>query len=251
MKTRKYLFVLAVVAVVNSNIVAQGSSLLLKHINPALIAIEKVYVVIKPDDTDSDEDGLVWNQLRKEIENKLISAGIEIAPEPEKKNQKRDRNIPELRVSMEMLKFTQSKIYVFSLQLSFATKVYLKEQNVSFKAEAWKAVPTIQAVPIHNMPAKVTVAVIEQTQDFIQAYKLANLNTTPSADPNDNPKNLKNQNNAVATTEYRYIASKNSKVFHKTTCSWAENIAPKNRVGYSTLEQVEQDGKRPCKACKP
>ncbi|MBW8000831.1 MAG: hypothetical protein FVQ80_02260 [Planctomycetes bacterium] len=242
MKALKYLFVLAVAAAISSNLFAQGNSLLLKYINPALIGIEKVYVVIKPDDTDSDEDGLVWSQLRKEIENKLVSAGIEIVPEPEKKNQKRDRNIPELRVSMEMLKFTQSKIYVFSLQLSLATKVYLKEQNVSFKAEAWKAIPTIQAVPIDNMPPKVTYAVIEQTENFLQAYKLANLNTTPPKDPN---------NNLVTTTEYRYIASKNSKIFHKVNCSWAENIAPKNRTGYNDSEQAKQDGKRPCKACKP
>ncbi len=54
-----------------------------------------------------------------------------------------------------------------------------------------------------------------------------------------------------AVAEYKYIASKNSKIFHKPDCSWAKRIKPENLVGYNSKEEAINAGKRPCKQCKP
>ncbi|MFH1882537.1 MAG: TIM barrel protein [Planctomycetota bacterium] len=54
-----------------------------------------------------------------------------------------------------------------------------------------------------------------------------------------------------AVAGYGYVASKNSKVFHKPGCRWATRIKPENLVGYSSKDEVIKAGKRPCKQCKP
>jgi len=54
-----------------------------------------------------------------------------------------------------------------------------------------------------------------------------------------------------AVAEYKYVASKNSKVFHKPECHWAKRIKPENLVGYSSKDEAIKAGKRPCKQCKP
>ena len=54
-----------------------------------------------------------------------------------------------------------------------------------------------------------------------------------------------------AVAEYGYVASKNSKVFHKPECRWAKRIKPDNLVGYNSKDEAIKAGKRPCKQCKP
>jgi 2-keto-myo-inositol isomerase len=54
-----------------------------------------------------------------------------------------------------------------------------------------------------------------------------------------------------AVAGYEYVASKNSKVFHKPECRWAKRIKLENLVGYSSRDEAIKAGKRPCKQCKP
>jgi len=54
-----------------------------------------------------------------------------------------------------------------------------------------------------------------------------------------------------AVAKYKYVASKNSKIFHKPGCSWAKRIKTENLVGYNSKEEAIKAGKRPCKLCKP
>ena len=48
-----------------------------------------------------------------------------------------------------------------------------------------------------------------------------------------------------------YLASKNSKVFHRDTCRQAATISEKNIVRFENKNVVIQTGRRPCKICKP
>lgn len=56
---------------------------------------------------------------------------------------------------------------------------------------------------------------------------------------------------AVQTKEWKYVASKNSKVFHRHDCKWARKIGPKNFIGFKSREEVVKSGRRPCKSCGP
>lgn len=48
-----------------------------------------------------------------------------------------------------------------------------------------------------------------------------------------------------------YCGSKNSDVFHISTCSYVSRIDSKNLVEYRSREDAINKGKRPCKRCKP
>ena len=51
--------------------------------------------------------------------------------------------------------------------------------------------------------------------------------------------------------EFKYVASRDSDVFHKPNCSSAKRIKEENKVFYHTYKEAMDDGKRPCKQCDP
>ena len=55
----------------------------------------------------------------------------------------------------------------------------------------------------------------------------------------------------LAEKEDYYIASKNSQVFHRPECLYADKIAGYNKVRYNSREEAVKAGKRGCSGCKP
>ena len=53
------------------------------------------------------------------------------------------------------------------------------------------------------------------------------------------------------TSEHKYIASRESDVFHRRSCRWAEKIAERNRVYFRSYKEAVKSGRRACKLCKP
>jgi phosphatidylserine/phosphatidylglycerophosphate/cardiolipin synthase-like enzyme len=49
----------------------------------------------------------------------------------------------------------------------------------------------------------------------------------------------------------RYVASKNSTVFHTPDCKWAKRIKEENKIWFKTREETLKQGYTPCKVCKP
>ena len=52
-------------------------------------------------------------------------------------------------------------------------------------------------------------------------------------------------------TEYAYVGSKNSEIYHLAGCSQAERIKPENLTGWESVEAAEAAGRTPCKVCLP
>ncbi len=48
-----------------------------------------------------------------------------------------------------------------------------------------------------------------------------------------------------------YIGNKRSRIFHRTNCRYAIQIAENNRVYFKSREEALNAGYRPCKVCKP
>lgn len=48
-----------------------------------------------------------------------------------------------------------------------------------------------------------------------------------------------------------YVGSKNSKKFHYSWCKAAQKIGPKNKVEFKTAQEAQDQGREPCKVCKP
>ncbi|MCK4753015.1 MAG: hypothetical protein KAS75_06185 [Planctomycetes bacterium] len=252
---RKYYFISAIlIAVLAVSALAVSDELSSGQPNPALNGIKQLYLVIEPSNGKTSSGELDWGKIETRIGQKLVKAGIDIVPGANLKKDHRERDIPELRVQMEMLKFPDSKVYVFRAQLSLATRVYLEEKKVFFKADAWKSSPVIQAASVRAVSAKVSHTILKQVEDFISAWRRANLKPSPLSDPNDAIVVTKEQSKPVVvpiTVGYKYLASKNSKVFHKTDCASAKRIKPENIINYNTRTEARKAGKRPCLRCKP
>lgn len=116
----------------------------------------------------------------------------------------------------------------------------------------------MQTVATEDMPAAVTGIVNQHLEEFIHAYLAANQTVSKSADATTGetawPATQKERVQAAPkpeTSEYKYVASKNSKVFHKAECEWAKKIKPENLTGHSSRDEAVRAGKRPCKLCQP
>lgn len=57
--------------------------------------------------------------------------------------------------------------------------------------------------------------------------------------------------NAPVAADTQYIASKLSKVYHLPTCPHAARMDTAKAVTFTTRDEAEKTGRRPCKTCKP
>ena len=112
----------------------------------------------------------------------------------------------------------------------------------------------MQVASSQNTLSKITQIVLGQTEAFTANWIAAN----PPDKKGPDAKNVAIAPNKPADqpadsqpAEYKYVASKNSDVFHLPGCSSAKRIAAKNRVGYKSKNEAINAGKRPCKLCKP
>jgi hypothetical protein len=263
MKTKKYCLGIAIVIGFLSAAVlgevkspsAEDEPLLLAQPNPTLTGIRQLYIVILPPDAEPNKDGLNWKNLEEAVESKISQSGIKIAKAIQREHILRSLAIPELRIKINMLKTEEPVQYIFHIETSLAKKAYLtKDASRCIKADLWKTEPAMQAVSAEGMPAAVTSAVSEQVEAFIHAHLAANPPNKRPSDSNDISKAAEEQLEPAAESapaEYKYVASKNSSVFHKPDCSSAKRIKPENLVYYSSREEAINAGKRPCKQCKP
>jgi hypothetical protein len=165
-----------------------------------------------------------------------------------------------------VLNIKDSNQVVFHVETSLARLAYLsRESRMNFKTDVWQSESTMRAVSAESMAAAVNDAVLEQVEAFIHAYLAANpLHKRPS-DANDSGEAAKESAQPSASprggqvepvtestpAEYKYVASKNSKVFHRPDCIWVEKIKPENLVYYGSRDEAINAGKRPCERCKP
>jgi hypothetical protein len=259
MKTGKYFFLLAVVTAIlcvptHGEVELprpENEPILLGQPNPALAGIDKLYVVVTLLDDEPIKDGLSRGELETRIVNKLKEHSIKVTTAIAGDI----LNIPELRVNIETLKLKDLQQYVYCIQTSLANKVSLSnEPHLCIKADVWKTEPAMRSVSAESMPAAVTIAVLEQVEAFIHAYLAANPLGKQPFDVNDisiAPKEQVKPTTKTTPAEYKYVASKNSKVFHRPGCPSAKRIKPENLVGYSSRGEAINAGKRPCKRCKP
>jgi hypothetical protein len=227
--------------------------LLISRPHPALVGIDGLHAVLFRSGADPNADGLDWTQLRTDVTSRLAQANIKLIAGPADGFM----DMPELRVSVNLLKLGDLRQYVFRIQTSVARPVCLRSQEGTvFKAELWRLKPTFEAVSGADMPARITEVVLGQIGAFIRAYKTANPQSVPALDMPGTDSSAIAQGQAGPTPSappagYGYVASDSSDVFHKPGCRWAQNISPENLVIYQTREQAIRAGKRPCKWCKP
>jgi hypothetical protein len=156
------------------------------------------------------------------------------------------------KIRIEILGFEGSPNYVARVQSSLTSHVSIK--NGWALADVWSTAPAMKVVQIQNLHEAVSAMVLEQAKEFISDYQKANPPNKQPSDANDISIAAEEQVKPAAKSipaEYKYVASKNSKVFHKPDCIWVKRIKPENLVNYSSREEAINAGKKPCKQCNP
>ena len=264
MKTKRSFLVVAVVAVITCVCASQDRDPVLREgifdlfagPDPALAAIDRLKVVIVALDDKVVKDGLNRKELKAKVQNRLTQAGVEMSTGPDEPGGIDSADMAELKVYADMLNLEDTGCYVFRVQVALARNVHLKERY-TIKADVWKAKPVMDAVAVKAMPEKVGSIVLDQVDEFTRAYLAAKAGLGRAADSGNPKTQAAGIAGAVAApskstqAKYKYVASKNSKVFHKSSCSSAGRIKAANMTTYSSREEAINAGKRPCKRCKP
>jgi hypothetical protein len=48
-----------------------------------------------------------------------------------------------------------------------------------------------------------------------------------------------------------FVGNKGSNMYHESSCYWAQRIKPRDRVWFSSAQEAQAQGYKPCKACEP
>lgn len=172
----------------------------------------------------------------------------------------RSINLPELMIRIYVIKHQGSGTCVFNVQTSLSRKVYTAQPpRKAMKAEVWRIDVGPSATNAENFETMLTEAVLSQVDAFLAVCQKTNSGIEAVRDlqkqkqvmVTETAKKLDGKKSAIENIEDCFVASKNSRVFHKANCYAAKRIMPKNMVKYSSREEAIRDGKRPCKICKP
>lgn len=225
-----------------------------------LSRIDSLLVTIEPSDSTTNKQDPLWKNLAEKIEKKLKDTGVKIG-----KIAAADRHngIAQLKIQIETLELEDSKQSFFYVRTSLSRKVYLEltDQDSSdlllksiLLADVWKKTSPIQQVASRDALAKITELALKQTDAFAAAWLVANPPGKKPPVANYITITKKEPIKPVvkpATIEYKYVASKNSKVFHNAECRSARVITEKNLVYYKNRNEAINAGKRSCKICRP
>lgn len=216
--------------------------------NQALADVDRLHVVVSMCRVGQEARQLEISGLKAGIADKLSEAGI---------NRVEDRTslFPTLVVRIEGMAAPDCEKDFWRVQASLIRLVMLPSRPGSpLQAEVWQGRPTVAVAAPTDAAEAVSNAVWAQVGVFVDACKgahnLRELGQDDSRIPvvGQTPANLQSSQIAAG---YLFVSSRNSSVFHRPDCRWAQNIASGNLVGYKSREEAVQAGKRPCKTCKP
>jgi len=170
----------------------------------------------------------------------------------------RPGGVPEFRVSIGFLNIPDANQCVYHLQTSFLKRAQLEDgPKANMVSEVWKDEPVMRLVASKDLTESVLADVNLQARGFIGSWSAARTldkrmeasqsGLSPRKSTVDkNDKTVKQKD-----AEAKFVASKNSDVFHKASCSSVKRISPNNLVSYATRDEAIAAGKKPCQRCNP
>jgi hypothetical protein len=225
--------------------------------NRALIAVSGrvLLVSVSIDDSEPNKYGLNPADLKSGVVAGLADAGFKILDSQNPFY----HELPELRVDIEVLKIESCEQCVITVRTSVAYDVFPPnmEELTYIKADVWKVESGLRSVAVDDVPVEVNAIVQQQVQAFIAACPPM-VSAGKQSDVNQPRPQLRKVSIEKGkkpvkqqADESKFVASKNSQVFHKPGCPFAQKIASKNLVTYTSREVAIAAGKRPCKSCNP
>ena len=251
------------------------SPYLVGHTNPALADVNCLYIAVILRGSYNEPNFSLTTKIENQLEDIFRDSDINVIGTNVDANSPlvtlakkrfgsasnlrwKPANIPEFRVEVDLLNLADTDQFVFRLQTSFAKRVVLEDiPKANIRADVWTDEPVMSLVPSRELMDSIVAAAVGQAQTFIRSWsavKIAhnrnevNQTSLRSHRSSEREKVKAAQQQAI---EYNFVASKNSQVFHKPGCPFAQKIASKNLVTYGSREEAIAAGKRPCKSCNP
>jgi hypothetical protein len=220
--------------------------------NKALAGIERLCVVVAATETPEAKRLVDTAALRTTIVSRLRDAGIAHV-------ECKTGLTPRLIVQIEATHVPDCGRHVYRVQASVNRVVtFSNHRDLHVLAAVWQPRPTIQVAVDERVVEAIGAAVIVQVDAFLGAYDAARrlqprAESTPAVPPSARTGGQDGPEDAVrpSLVQFRFVASRNSSVFHRPDCRWAQNIAEKNLVGFETRDEALRAGKRGCKSCRP
>lgn len=180
-------------------------------------------------------------------------------------------NSPFIRINIDSFFLTTDRPPVFRVQTTLSADVPAGITLSSFlNVDLWSRIDTIQAPNANSELAAVNSLINKHIEQFAADFSIANATSSQPADvnyittPKTPQKSAESKKPAAAErsaatqektqnapTQFSFVGSKNSKVFHKPDCPSVKDILPQNLVYYKTRDEAIAAGKRPCLRCKP
>ena len=263
MRRRKSFLAVAVLAVALSALTTARTQLpenirprLIARSHPELASIDSLYVTVIPSGRSPNEYDPTWRDLAQQVRHKLSQAGIKVLTAGHD-----DKPIsPRLVVYIDLLRLSDSKQRVFHIRTCLSRIVRLdlrpvrSAAPVHIPADVWKTSSPVTLTSMPDPAGEIEKTVISQTETFIVAWIAANppgRETTNVGETSVPGTKQTRPPTEPPPSGANYVASKNSKVFHRPDCSSARRISAHNLVTYRTRTEAINAGKRPCKICKP
>jgi hypothetical protein len=219
--------------------------------NPALAGIEELSVIITSADPEPNADSLKRANIKTEVIRRLYDAGFRIGHS--------SADASELNIRLTVLKIESIEQYVVLVRMSLVRSVTLVngDERLSVVADVWKMDSGIRIIAAGKIVDEIPAIVREQVQAFIAACPpMVSVEKKP--DVNQPRQQLRKTTDEKDTkpakqqpVESKFVASKNSQVFHKASCASAKRISPNNLVSYATRDEAIAAGKKPCERCNP
>jgi len=221
MKKRIYLTAIAAIAVVVLNINSASATQVFHPVET--LELELIY----PENI-SDINETFWQDITKKIEEKITAASIKLPPKPKPGVKHKQSSYDRLTVYIDILKIEDQEKLVFHSAAFFSKKMAVQRITL------WKNQAPLKITETKTARTEIEETILSQVDSFLKVC-IAGPVVITTKDTTD------------TTAKAKFVSSKNSKVFHKIDCSSAKRIKSANKI----CRQAIEDGKRPCKRCKP
>lgn len=217
--------------------------------NEVLADVNQVCAVLVTHASGPTESAIDYQQLQAQVAEKLKAGGVEHV-------ECQTGVTPRLHVHIELVSLKGCGLSVYRVQTALSRIVtFTDHRELKVQADVWRLRPVMKTVADPNLSEAVAGAALTQVEVFAGACRAAHrLQESAADDGRTSSGSVEEASHGVGdadVAEARFVASRNSSVFHRADCPSAGRISKSNLVTYATREEAIAAGKRPCKSCQP
>ena len=239
--------------------------------NPALVGLQSLRVTALYNNSRLGVDDYLWTATTARAERRLAESDTRLAFLIRRGYEFRYFDVPTLIITVDKFVLGPTRPPILFVQTSLETNITTQRNpNTFIKTTVWSITETVQAEAAQAELAAVSSLIYQQIDRFVADFSQANPYFAVTPEPNDAnnlpkapaaptpmpPKSQQKPKDVTpkdkpAPSNFSFVSSTSSIVFHKSDCAYAKTIAPKNLITYNSREEAIAAGKRPCKKCNP